>query len=463
MDISLTSYVCDIISRLVYFENDKFQQKYESIFSAKNKILYDQLKFINQASLSSIFNKPIQYLSSCNIEVNNIINSSNTLLTNSSNYQFISISTSNYSSVYIIADQTMNTIFVAFRGTYSFKSALSYSKLSTVKPHKICESSNAGLLLGIFKIVNEIYHTIIQSIHFLSSSFLKNKKSKIITTGHSLGGACSTLFSYLFNINQKQKIICITFGSPRVFNAQMVYKFNQLVIERKIMFRRYITNGDPFTKLPPNFKYISQSLTFFHPDDLNKKLNYTAISCVNDDVNDINNNKKTNNSNKNNSKKNRTMKNNKLLKIKCNLKSKTQKIRSNLKYHGNYLGISYKGAAQNLTNIKKEIKRNKDGDTICRIIIGGDNKKTRVGFFNLQEAKYLNYKNIDKKQKKREKIKKLFMTEYKHGDILMTKLQFSHILKNISLIKASQKNPLSTTNYIQLLNIEPEEKIKICE
>ncbi len=61
----------------------------------------------------------------------------------------------------------------------------------------------------------------------------------------------------------------------------------------------------------------------------------------------------------------------------------------NIKYHGVYLGISYKGSANNITDLNKEIKRNSNNDTICRIIIGGNNQnfKTRISYFKNKQNK----------------------------------------------------------------------------
>jgi hypothetical protein len=63
-----------------------------------------------------------------------------------------------------------------------------------------------------------------------------------------------------------------------------------------------------------------------------------------------------------------------------------------------------------------------NNDTICRIIIGGNNQNFRAVFFNLNEAKI-------KKQgfliSKINKIKKtFFQVDYKHQDIYINKKMF---------------------------------------
>ena len=53
---------------------------------------------------------------------------------------YISISTSNYAGYYILVDTRMpNSIFVLFRGTYSAKSAGSYSKPTSIVPFNVAK------------------------------------------------------------------------------------------------------------------------------------------------------------------------------------------------------------------------------------------------------------------------------------------------------------------------------------
>ena len=190
----------------------------------------------------------------------------------SSHIKYISISTSNYSSVYIIADKLTNMISIAFRGTYSIKSALSYLKLTSIKPYQTNKKSNNGILLGVFKIVGEIFYTINESIHFLSKNFLRTDNYKLVTTGHSLGGGCAQIFSYLLIKNKPNlKITCVTFGGPRTMNKSLITKYNNYIENKVIMFRRYITNGDPIPLLP--FTTNSGNNSYYHTDDNNDKIN----------------------------------------------------------------------------------------------------------------------------------------------------------------------------------------------
>ena len=420
MNIPLISSISSIMSRLSYFDNTQFLNKYLQIFNISE--LNNQIINIKDENIVNIFDLKIKNIIKINKKINEINYNNNNKLTklSSENVQYFSISTSNYSSVYIVANKLMNTIFVCFRGTYSVKSGLSYLKLSSITPKKICDGSDDGYLLGVFKIISEIFYTIEESINYLSNHFLKTSKIKIIATGHSLGGGAASIFSYLWVKHKPNlKIACITFGSPRVMNGPLIEKFNELIHNNVIMFNRYITNGDPFAKLPITSKKFVNS--YYFPDDYDESLNFVAITCSD--------NKKTR-------------------KVLCNLKNKTKKRKINIKYHGMYLGISYKGAANKVTDLNKEIKRDSNNDTICRIIIGGNNEKFKVVFFNLNDAK-------NKKQgfisSKLEKIKKtFFQVDYKHQDIYINKEMFENLIKNSTELNNDDLNPLISDELVKI-------------
>jgi hypothetical protein len=419
MDIPLISYVSSILSRLSYMNNSNFLHYYDEIFKIHE--LRSQLHKIKDVSVQDIFEPIVNNIDTINKQVNTI--TKNHLIhesDNSSNVKYVSISTSNYSSVYIIADKLTNIIFIAFRGTYSIKSAFSYLKLTSVQPYQICKKTPDGILLGIFKIVGEIFYTIKESIHFLSSTFLKNKNYKLVSTGHSLGGGCSQIFSYLMvKQNPKIKITCVTFGGPRVFNKHVIDKFINYIERNIIMFRRYITNGDPIALLP--FTTNSGNNSYYHPDDKNDKMSNVAFSCKNI--------KKTQ-------------------KVVCKLRSKTKKHKPSLKYHGMYLGVSYDGAGEGITNLTKEIVRYHD-NTVCRIIFGGNNEKSRAVFFLLDDLK-----NITKPHnildKVITKIKKKITTDYKHQDIYMNTTIFNKLLKKSIVLNDDNTNPTLFTELVEI-------------
>jgi hypothetical protein len=419
MDIPLISYISSILSRLSYMNNTNFLHYYDEIFKVKE--LRDQLHKIKEVDDKDIFDPIVNNIDIINKKINTItkkhlIHKSD----DSSNVKYISISTSNYSSVYIVADKLTNTIFIAFRGTYSLKSALAYFKLTSIEPYKICKNNPGGLILGIFKIVGEIFYTIKESIHFLSSTFLKTKNYKLVSTGHSLGGGCSQIFSYfLVKQNPKIKITCVTFGGPRVFNKYLVDKFNNYIERNIIMFKRYVTNGDPITLLPLTRKKGNDS--YYHPDEENDKMDYTAIVCRNV--------KKTQ-------------------KALCNLRNKSKKQKPDLKFHGTYLGVSYSGAGEDILKTTKEIVRS-HGNTVCRIIFGGNNEKTRAVFFLLDDLK-TKTKTNDIVSEVITRLKKTFTTDYKHQDIYMNTRIFNDLLKKSVVLDDDNMNPTLFTELVEI-------------
>jgi hypothetical protein len=400
--------------------NINFLHYYDEIFKIPK--LKDQLHKIKEVrDDKDIFEPIVNNIETINKKINTITKKHLVHKYDvSTNVKYISISTSNYSSVYIIADKLMNTIFIAFRGTYSLKSALAYFKLTSIEPYKICKNNPGGLLLGIFKIVGEFFYTIIESIHFLSSTFLKTNNYNLVTTGHSLGGGCSQIFSYiLVKQNPKIKITCVTFGGPRVMNKFLVDKFNNYIERNIIMFKRYVTNGDPITLLPLTTK--RGNISYYHPDEENEKMDYTAIVCRNV--------KKTQ-------------------KVLCNLRNKTKKNKPNLKFHGTYLGLSYSGAGEGITNLTKEIVRYHD-NTVCRIIFGGNKDKSRAVFFLLDDLKTKTKIN-DIVSELITKLKKTFTTDYKHQDIYMNTRIFNNLFKKSIVLDDDNMNPELFTELVEI-------------
>jgi hypothetical protein len=185
------------------------------------------------------------------------------------------------------------------------------------------------------------------------------------------------------------------------------------------MFKRYVTNGDPITLLPLTTK--RGNVSYYHPDEENEKMDYTAIVCRNV--------KKTQ-------------------KALCNLRNKTKKHKPNLKFHGTYLGVSYSGAGEDITKISKEIVRS-GGNTVCRIIFGGNNEQSRAVFFLLDDLK-TKTKTSGIVTEVIKKLKKRFTTDYKHQDIYMNTTIFNNLLKKSVVLDDDNMNPLLFTKLVEI-------------
>jgi len=435
IDVPLISYLLCNLSRLAYLDNNDFL--HAAIRDINIPEFKTQLTKIKTIKFNNIFKDKLTHRNAITQKINNINYSTKPeefTQQQLENVKYVCISTSNYSSVYILAIKDINSIFVCFRGTYSPKSATSWSKLRSSFPFQTCDDQDDGYMLGIFKIIAEIFYTILESITFLASDFLKSKDYKLFATGHSLGGASSLIFSFLFlKYNQINKIGCITFGAPRVLNGNSMEKITNFIKEERLMFKRYVTNGDFLANLPPLYKYVSKSITYYHPDEYDLTLNKTSVFCRY-----INKNTK---------------------KLKCDLKKtkKTRKTRPKLKYHANYLGINFKNAALGKTDFSKEIKRNEYFETICRIIVGGKTRDYSISFFNLEDVKRKKRSVYDKLKNK---IKKKINVDYKHNDVFMNETTFKNIINSGYMTDEPRElNPLQFDKLINIKHYRPREEL----
>ena len=103
MDIPLISSIANIMSRLSYFDNRHFLHKYIQIFTIRE--LHQQLSAIKEVDMKELFNVKISNRLLIHKKINLINYNKDTEPISSKDVQYISISTSNYSSVYIVANK----------------------------------------------------------------------------------------------------------------------------------------------------------------------------------------------------------------------------------------------------------------------------------------------------------------------------------------------------------------------
>ncbi|KAF2666044.1 alpha/beta-hydrolase [Microthyrium microscopicum] len=113
---------------------------------------------------------------------------------------------------FLATDQTNNQIVLAFRGTDSYKNAMTDIDFF-ITNSSLCES--CGVASGFSSAWNES-RVLVMSI--LNQTKTKYPLSKIIVTGHSLGGALATLATAELRKNNVS-VDMYTFGSPRVGNS----------------------------------------------------------------------------------------------------------------------------------------------------------------------------------------------------------------------------------------------------
>jgi hypothetical protein len=443
-DLHFISFYCAILSRLAYTNDNYFFEYYKKIFGPVipfelmksiddvaniAEILDDEkifdLKGSNPGNLKTYTYKDKLFIDFIGQGMPQSVNEIIKEISSAKVYEpgvggkvkYISLGWSNYGEIYILADKRMpHSIFVIFRGTYSAGTTAIYSKPTSAIPLQVCIDSNGkpeSYLYGVFKVTVEMIHTIIESMRYLVVNFLnasepdsvkpdsvKPDSVKVITTEHSLGGAMCTDFAYLW-VNSitktppynnapydifKKEIICISLGSPRVFNTNISEKFCDHVKNNTIVYLRIVTRGDPVPSLPPSVAY------FAHPCADPESLKDGMEQKVWEDCNA-----------------NLTMRPRPGVKYDWVLDCQNYKTRlfvTNMLSHTIYLDILFIGAIdiKNFAKgivLEKEVKRvPKTKETVCRIILmdGSDENapdgKYYVIFFDVNASR-LKATNID--------------------------------------------------------------------
>jgi hypothetical protein len=210
--------------------------------------------------------------------------------------KYFSISNDSYGGTFILADKNIpNAIFVIFRGTYSAKSAGTYTRPDSL----VAQPGRAGegnkYLYGISNVTYSTLHNIMSCCNELVTFLGKQSNPEsiqLITTGHSLGGGLATTFSLIFNGRLKgfqeqlpglkalkSEIYTISVAAPRVLSTETSDAFCDIIngtpqkgqlAKPKIHFRRLAARGDPVPGLPPS------GAGFRHPCEKEKDKKGTA-------------------------------------------------------------------------------------------------------------------------------------------------------------------------------------------
>ena len=420
-DVHFISFLSSVLSRLAYMDDNKFLTSYNAIMgpviqpkilqsinqvnsNALSDLLDDQKIFGLNKDANDIFNnyeyqyKGKNYIDFLGLNMPQNVNIINEDLLGTVNcpvqgqetppdtVKYISIGWSNYGEIYVVADKRMpNTIFLIFRGTYSAKTAALYSKPETLVPLTVCTDSvgNAEkFLYGIFKPTTEMIHTIIESMRYLATTFLgasQPNSVKIFTTGHSLGGAMCSNFAYLWMGIKKttpynnapynvlaDNIVCVSLGAPRCMGTSVAKKFCNFVSQKKILFLRITTKGDPITSVP--------KFGFTHPCSDDSKMRMDVAEDCNAQL---------------------TMRPYPNVNYKGELDCLNYKARAyvlNLLSHTIYLDILYTKAVDiekffKGMGVEKEVLRTPDKSTVCRLIVGQQNDGYKAIFFDVNKAR----------------------------------------------------------------------------
>lgn len=420
-DIHFISFLGSTLSRLAYMDDNKFLTHYSQIIGPviQPKILQginnvdsnnlgdlldDQKIFGLDKSPNDIFSnyeyqyKGKNFIDFIKLKMPQNINIINNDIKGNKSFpvpgqqtpldavKYISIGWSNYGEIYVVADKRMpNTLFLVFRGTYSAKTTSLYSKPTSVVPLTVCKDSKGEsekFLYGIFKPTTEMIHTIIETMRYLAVDFLgatAPNSVKIFTTGHSLGGAMCSNFAYLWMGIKKtppynsapynvlaDNIVCISLGAPRCMGSSVAKKFCNFASQKKILFLRITTRGDPVPGLPPK-------LGFEHPCSDDSKMRMEVVEDCNAQL---------------------------IMRPTLNVNYdgvldcqnyKTRAYIPNPLSHTIYLSIVYTTAIDIVKffkgiGIAQEVSRGRDGSTICRLVMG-QSANYKAIFFDVNKAR----------------------------------------------------------------------------
>ena len=116
-------------------------------------------------------------------------------------------------------------------------------------------------------------------------NLLEEKKDyEVFVTGHSLGGALSTLFGYELSRVTSKKVNIVSFASPRIGNSEFKNSFDK---RKNLVHIRITNNRDIVTALPMiNFKHVGtniclyeNSFDIFHDYSYNSWFKYSLFNC----------------------------------------------------------------------------------------------------------------------------------------------------------------------------------------
>jgi hypothetical protein len=137
------------------------------------------------------------------------------------------------------------TIFLVFRGTDSWKDALVDVSLMKRRPAFLASIPNCKVHAGFLTQFKACESGIIAYMA------RHTDKRRVVTTGHSLGGALSILCSVYLALELDEKNVeCISFGSPRVGNNA----FSALA-DSAAAITRVVVGYDPVPSLPSRIRW----------------------------------------------------------------------------------------------------------------------------------------------------------------------------------------------------------------
>lgn len=144
-------------------------------------------------------------------------------------------------------DSYTNTIFTAFRGSVDIQNWIDNIKISHITPY---DNSSIAVEKGFYTDYNIVKSDIYINLKELTKKYNMNK---LLITGHSLGGALSTLMTYDINLlfPEYSVLYLVNLGSPRVGNKAFAESFNKYAVS--ITYYRITHYFDIVPHVPEEF------------------------------------------------------------------------------------------------------------------------------------------------------------------------------------------------------------------
>jgi len=155
----------------------------------------------------------------------------------------------------ITVSENKRRICVVFRGSES-KADWRYNL--RIMKHKL--SDNIKVHSGFYKQLteNNVYDTIVSEVKKILEM---HPDFSIYITGHSLGGALSTLFGYMLSNEIDNQITVVSFASPRVGNYEWKQAFNA---KSNLTHYRVTNNRDIVTAFPVyRYHHVGHNIRLF--------------------------------------------------------------------------------------------------------------------------------------------------------------------------------------------------------
>ena len=152
----------------------------------------------------------------------------------------------------IIVSEILKIIVIVFRGTDSFTDIIYDCYIS-----KKYLDKNIFIHSGFYNQLNSVYGELMIKVEKYLNDY------QIYISGHSAGGAHSTIFSYLLSKKTEKIIKVITFGSPKIGN----YEWKQSYESKKNILNYRITNNNDIVSVIPIYNYYHVGINIHISND----------------------------------------------------------------------------------------------------------------------------------------------------------------------------------------------------